>query len=93
MNRWVCAPEAQVSGTVASYLKFLTSDSGALSLAEHEKSPSMDELIGILIIWGKIIPPNIFMRKLCLGYNFNSQKLKLSTTYLDKGNKLLSHFC
>ena len=34
-------------------LKFMTSYSGALSLAQHEKPPSLDELIGILALWEK----------------------------------------
>lgn len=53
MNHGVCVLEPQVSGRVVSFLKFMTSYSGALSLAQLEKSPSLDELIGILALWEK----------------------------------------
>ena len=53
MNHRVCALAPQVSGRVAAFLKFMTSYSGALSLAQQEKPPSLDELIGILALWEK----------------------------------------
>ena len=53
VNHRACALAPQVSGRVAAFLKFMTSYSGALSLAQHEKPPSLDELIGILALWEK----------------------------------------
>lgn len=53
VNHGMCALERQVSGREVSSLKFMTSYSGALSLAQFEKYPSLDELIGILALWEK----------------------------------------